>query len=86
MWETTNSKLPTPILMVGQLEIGKSSQIVFITLFSGSCYGLLCPLQTSGTVQKCSPKTILLSQTGMFDFSSSNFNFQGHTLHGWSRT
>jgi hypothetical protein len=35
-----NSKLPRPIIIVGQLEIGLSSQIVFITLFFGSCYGL----------------------------------------------
>ncbi len=52
MWETTNSKLPTPILTVGQLEIGINSQIVFIALFSGSCYGLLCHLQTSGNCAK----------------------------------
>jgi hypothetical protein len=36
-----NSKLPRPIIIVDQLEIGITSQIVFITLFFGNCYDLL---------------------------------------------
>jgi len=38
--------------MVGELEIGISNQIVFITLFSSSCYGLLCHLPISGNCAK----------------------------------
>jgi hypothetical protein len=34
-WETTNSKAPQPILMIGQSEVGSSSQIIFITLLAG---------------------------------------------------
>jgi hypothetical protein len=55
MWGLPNSKLRRPIIIVGQLEIGITSQIVFITLFFGSCSGL-----PQETVQKCSAKTILL--------------------------
>jgi hypothetical protein len=41
-WETTNSKSPKPIIMIGWSEIESSSQIIFITLFSGRCTALLC--------------------------------------------
>jgi hypothetical protein len=37
-WETTNSEAIGPvIIMIGQSETWSSSQITFITLFSGSC-------------------------------------------------
>ncbi len=36
-WESTNSKPPGPIITIGQLETGTSSQIQFITLFYGRC-------------------------------------------------
>jgi hypothetical protein len=34
-WETTNSKPPGPIIMIGQSETGSNHHIKFITLFSG---------------------------------------------------
>ncbi len=36
-WETTNSRALGPIIMIGQSETGSSSQIIFITHFSGKC-------------------------------------------------
>jgi hypothetical protein len=36
-WETTNSKPPRPIIMIGRSVTGSSSQIIFVTLFSGRC-------------------------------------------------
>jgi hypothetical protein len=36
-WETTNSKPPQPITMIGWSETRSSSQIIFVTLFSGRC-------------------------------------------------
>ncbi len=35
--KTTISKPPEPIILIGQSEIGRSSQITFVTLFSGKC-------------------------------------------------
>jgi len=35
--ETTDSKPPGPIIMISQSRTGSSSQIIFITLFSGRC-------------------------------------------------
>jgi hypothetical protein len=67
-WETTNSKPPGPIVMIGQSETGSSNQIIFITLFSSSCTALLCLFPTLASVQTCRGKTILLSQAGMFRF------------------
>jgi len=40
-WETTISKPHGPIFMIGQSEVGISSQIIFITLFSCRCKALL---------------------------------------------
>ncbi len=51
--ETTNSKLPGPIIMIHQSETGNSSQSMFFTVF--------CAIS-------------------IFNFSSSNFNIQGHIL------
>jgi hypothetical protein len=34
-WETTNSKPPGPIIMIGQSETGSNRHIKFIPLFSG---------------------------------------------------
>jgi hypothetical protein len=79
-WETTNSKPPGPIIMIGQSETGSSSQIIFITLFSGRYTTSLCLFKQT-VQQKCLAKTILLSQTSVFGlFSSSNFRLQGHIL------
>jgi hypothetical protein len=63
-WETTNSKPPVPINLSSQSDVRP-------------CGGFYQPQQT---VQKCWVKTILLSQIGTCDFSSSNFNSQGHIL------
>jgi hypothetical protein len=46
-WETTNSKPPWGIIMIGQSETGNSSQIIFITLLSRRCTLLLCHLLAS---------------------------------------
>jgi hypothetical protein len=73
-WETTNSKQPRPIIMIGQSKRGSSSRIRFITLFSGKCPTFYQPQQT---VQKCWAKTILLSQSDMSDVSGS------HSEHRW---
>ncbi len=88
-WETTNSKSPRPIIMIGQSETGSSnSHIIFITLFSGMCTTLPCPCyqpqhtlhasyQLQHTQQKCWAKTILWTKPSCFDFCSSNFNVHG---------
>ncbi len=65
-WETTNSKPPGPIVMIGQSETGRSNQIIFITLFSCRCTALLGLFPTLASVETCRGKPILLSQTGMF--------------------
>ncbi len=63
-WETTNSKPPGLIIMIGQSGTGSCSQITFITLFSGRHgYTFYQPQQT---VQKYWATTTLLSQTSMF--------------------
>jgi hypothetical protein len=41
MWETTNSKLPGSIIMIGQSETESSSQITFILLVSANCAKML---------------------------------------------
>jgi hypothetical protein len=38
--------------MIGQLETGSSSQIIFITLFFGRCQALLCLLPASANYAK----------------------------------
>jgi len=81
-----NSKLPRPITIVGQLEIGISSQIVFITLFFGSCYGMPFTSLSRNCAKMLSQNHFaLLSQTRMFDFFLIEFEFPGsHTEHRWS--
>jgi hypothetical protein len=64
-WETTNSKPPGPITMIGQSQTGSGSQIIFITLFFWQGLDFAVPF-TSKVVQKCWAKTILLSQPSMF--------------------
>jgi hypothetical protein len=44
---TTSSKPPGPIIMLGQSKTGRSSQFIFITLFSSRCTGLLAPFNSS---------------------------------------
>ncbi len=46
-WETTNNKPHGPIVTIGQSEVGISSQITFITLFSRRCKALLHLLPAS---------------------------------------
>jgi hypothetical protein len=36
-WETTDSKLHWPIIVIGRSKTGSNSQIIFITLFSARC-------------------------------------------------
>ncbi len=38
---TTNGKQPWPIIMIGQSKTGRSSQIIFIILFSSRCTSLM---------------------------------------------
>jgi hypothetical protein len=52
-WETTISKPHGPIVMIGQSEVGISSQIIFITLFSCRCKALLRLYQPQQIVQTC---------------------------------
>jgi len=78
-WETTNNKPPGPIIMMGQSETLISSQIITLLLFSA---GGLVPATTKCIIMLS--QTIFLTQTGMFDFSSSNFYSSGsHTQHRW---
>lgn len=42
--ETSNSKSPPTIIIIDQSEIGNSSLIIFVTLFSRRCEALLCLL------------------------------------------
>ncbi len=84
-WETTtNSKPPEPIIMISQSEIGSSSQITFVTLFSGKCQTLMCLLPASAKCakQNCCAKTTLLSQASTFSLFFIQFKFAGsHTEH-----
>jgi hypothetical protein len=68
--------------MIGQSETGSSSQNIIITLFSSRRCTLCCTFDESQhSLQICMSKTIFMNQTRMFfDFSSSNFNLQGHIL------
>ncbi len=80
-WETSNSKPPGLIIMIGQSGTGSCSQITFITLFSSRhCYPFYQPQQT---VQKYWAKTILLTQTSMF-WLFFHLTAGSHTEHGWS--
>jgi len=61
--------------MIGQSKTGFSSQIIFITLFSSRCTVLLRLLQQIDRIYR--RKTNFLS---FVDFSSSDFNVQGHIV------
>ncbi len=66
-WETTNSKPPGRIVMMGQSEILSSSHIVFITLFSPSEKRYCAFHQPPPTLcNYAEDKTIFLSQTSNF--------------------
>jgi hypothetical protein len=56
-WETTNSKPPRPIIMIGQSESGSSGRIRFTTVFSER-------LRKRSKI--CRSKTIMFSSTRMF--------------------
>lgn len=47
-----NSKPPSPIIMIGQSVTKSSSQIIFIMLFLGKFYALLCILPASANCTK----------------------------------
>jgi hypothetical protein len=75
-WETTNSKTPGPITMIGLSETGSSSQIMFITLLWQMLdFTSLSNLCKSG-MKKSQNMPVWLSEIVLecFDFSSSNFN------------
>jgi hypothetical protein len=66
-WETTNSKSPRPIIMIGQPEIGSNSHIIFITLLCGMCTTLPCLLPPTSTHFACLfTKLYFVSPTLMF--------------------
>jgi hypothetical protein len=66
-WETTNSKPPGTITMIGQSQTGSGSQIIFITLFFWQGLDFAVPFTSlSKLCKNVGPKTILLSQPSMF--------------------
>ncbi len=79
-WKTTDSKRPGPIIMIGQSEIGSSSQIIFIAFFYvkwTSCCAFYQPVwENTGSNPFCWAKPACVN------FSSSNCNLQGDTLSG----
>ncbi len=67
MWEITSCKTPGAVIMIGQSETGRSTQLILILLFSIRCEALLCCVPPAlANVLKCWAKSILLSQTSMF--------------------
>ncbi len=57
----------TQFAIIGQKKTASTCHIIFITLFSGRCYGLLCHLPASPNCnQILGAIAVLLSQTGMF--------------------
>jgi hypothetical protein len=52
-WGITNNKPPEPITMIGQSETLSSSQIIFITLFSGGAQCCSACYQPPQTLQLC---------------------------------
>jgi hypothetical protein len=50
-WETTNSKPPGPVIMIGQSQTGSGSQIIFITLFF--CQGLVFAVPFTSLSKLC---------------------------------
>ncbi len=79
-WETTpNSKPPGRIIMIDQSETGRSSEIVFITLFFTTlCCVLYQPQQSVQTSRR--ENHFPWDKPACFDFSSCHFNVQGHIL------
>jgi hypothetical protein len=74
-------KLKLALQIVGRLLIATPPGPIKLCSQSTAGVRLCCAFyQPQQTVQKCWVKTILLSQTACFDFSSSNFNLQGHLL------
>jgi hypothetical protein len=65
-WETANSNPPGPI------QVFSNQQKVVGFCYAFSHLHKLC--------KQCWAKTILLSQTGMLSYFSSNVNLQGHIL------
>ncbi len=81
-WETANSKSPGAIIMISQWERKQGPAVRSYLLYSSlASVRLYCAFhQPQQTVQKWWGKTILLSQTGIVDFPSSNFNLEGEIL------
>jgi hypothetical protein len=56
-----NNKSPGPIIMIDQSEIGSTSQITFVTLFSDKCTALLRLYQPSTKLCKYMQEKNLVS-------------------------
>jgi hypothetical protein len=80
-WETIYSKPPGPIRTMGQLETLISSQIIFITLFPRGAQCVCAIYDPQQTLQLCEPKTIFLSQTGIFWLVFIKFYCADHILN-----
>jgi hypothetical protein len=75
---TTNRKPSAPIITMGQSEIGSSSQIIFITLFSPGAQCCCTLYQPPQTVQLCWAKTTIFQH--VFTFLHPILLVQGHVL------
>jgi hypothetical protein len=81
-WETTNSNNPHgPIIMIGESETGRKSQIIFMTpFFWNVLHSLQCFVPATA---KCANMQIQNhfspGKPARFDFSSSSVNLQSHT-------
>jgi len=82
-WGTTSSSPSGRIIMIGESETGSSSQIIFITLFSGRSLGFAWPHTSLNILWRMQGQNLLspeLKLLACFDFSSSNLNFQSRML------
>ncbi len=71
-WETTDGKPPGRIIMIGQSETGgRSSEIVFITLFFITDF--VAPFTKAKCANMQERKSFSWDKPACFDFSSSNF-------------
>jgi hypothetical protein len=83
-----STKAPGPIIIMGQLETGNTSQIIFITLFSSRCTAVqrLFFYKPQQTVLICNSKTIFLCETGVFWVFFVEFQCAGsHSQQRWGR-
>jgi hypothetical protein len=77
-WETTNSKAPGPIIMIGQSETGSRVR-TYLSHSSLAGVRLCCSFTSlSKGYRNAGPKPFRSAELLSFDFSSSNVNVQGH--------